>query len=115
MAVGETRTVAAADESGGRLDPEIRLLVPENDVAEPELSIVIPAFDEEITVGEFVDWCRQGLDAAGVVGEVLIVDSSSDEPQGSRSRTARACCRRRGAGSGVPTSTPCRMRAGSTS
>ena len=82
MAVGETRTVAAADESGGRLDPEIRLLVPENDVAEPELSIVIPAFDEEITVGEFVDWCRQGLDAAGVVGEVLIVDSSSDRTAG---------------------------------
>jgi glycosyltransferase involved in cell wall biosynthesis len=63
---------------GDQVDPDIRLLVPANDVAEPELSIVIPAADEEITVGEFVDWCRQGLEAAGVVGEVLIVDSSTD-------------------------------------
>ena len=78
MAMGETRRVPAAHESEVRLDPETRLLVPKNDVARPELSIVIPALDEEITVGEFVDWCRQGLDAAGVAGEVLIVDSSTD-------------------------------------
>ena len=55
------------------------LSVPERDVVEPELSIVIPALDEEVTVGDFVDWCREGLDAAGVVGEVIIVDSSSDQ------------------------------------
>lgn len=56
----------------------MHLLVPASDVAEPELSIVIPALDEEVTVGDFVDWCREGLEAAGVVGEVIIVDSSSD-------------------------------------
>jgi glycosyltransferase involved in cell wall biosynthesis len=78
MAVGETRTMAAVHAAGDGLDPDVRLLIPANDVAEPELSIVIPALDEEITVGEFVDWCRQGLESAGVVGEVLIVDSSSD-------------------------------------
>jgi hypothetical protein len=42
------------------------------------LSIVIPAMNEEITVGEFVDWCREGLRAAGVPGQILIVDSSTD-------------------------------------
>jgi glycosyltransferase involved in cell wall biosynthesis len=55
-----------------------RLLVPGEDVASPELSIVIPALDEEATVGDLVDWCREGLAAAGVPGEVLIVDSSGD-------------------------------------
>ena len=46
---------------------------------EPELSIVIPALNEELTVGEFVAWCKEGLAAAGVVGEILIVDSSDDD------------------------------------
>src|SRR5882724_5684496 len=44
-----------------------------------ELSLVVPALNEAITVGEFVDWCRQGLAAAGVTGQILIVDSSTDE------------------------------------
>ncbi len=44
----------------------------------PEVSIVVPCLNEELTVGEFVDWCREGLAAAGVAGEILIIDSSSD-------------------------------------
>jgi glycosyltransferase involved in cell wall biosynthesis len=59
-------------------DTDVRLLVPADDVDEPELSIVIPALNEELTVGEFVDWCKQGLERAGVEGEILIVDSSDD-------------------------------------
>lgn len=43
-----------------------------------ELSIVVPALNEEITVGEFVDWCHEGLKKAGVTGQILIVDSSTD-------------------------------------
>ncbi len=45
---------------------------------EVEVSIVVPCLNEELTIGEFVDWCTAGLAAAGVRGEVLIVDSSSD-------------------------------------
>ncbi len=43
-----------------------------------DISIVIPALNEEITVGEFVDWCKEGLAQAGVKGQILIVDSSTD-------------------------------------
>jgi glycosyltransferase involved in cell wall biosynthesis len=54
------------------------LLVPDADVASPEISIVIPALNEELTISEFVGWCQQGLNQAGVRGEILIVDSSTD-------------------------------------
>jgi glycosyltransferase involved in cell wall biosynthesis len=59
-------------------DPEVTLLLPAADVAEPELSIVIPALNEELTIADFVAWCHAGMRAAGVVGEILIVDSGSD-------------------------------------
>jgi hypothetical protein len=44
-----------------------------------EVSIVVPSLNEEITVGEFVDWCKEGLERAGVRGQILIVDSSTDK------------------------------------
>jgi glycosyltransferase involved in cell wall biosynthesis len=44
-----------------------------------ELSIVIPSLNEELTIGEFVDWCKEGLADAGVRGQILIVDSSTDK------------------------------------
>src|SRR4030095_15939096 len=59
-------------------DNEVQLLVPVKDVAEPELSIVIPALNEQLTIGQFVDWCMQGLREANIAGEVLIIDSSLD-------------------------------------
>jgi glycosyltransferase involved in cell wall biosynthesis len=43
-----------------------------------ELSIVIPAMNEEITVGEFMEWCNEGIKRAGVTAQILIVDSSTD-------------------------------------
>jgi glycosyltransferase involved in cell wall biosynthesis len=57
---------------------DVRLMVPANDVATPELSIVIPALNEERTIGLFVDWCMEGLRRGNIKGEVLIVDSSTD-------------------------------------
>ena len=52
--------------------------MPSDDVVDPEVSIVVPAVNEELTISEFVDWCQQGLRAAEVRGEILIVDSSTD-------------------------------------
>src|ERR1041384_5336881 len=59
-------------------DPELQLLIPESDVADPELSIVIPALNEQLTIEDFVKWCHEGLAKAGVKGEILIVDSGQD-------------------------------------
>jgi glycosyltransferase involved in cell wall biosynthesis len=52
--------------------------VEESERESVEVSIVVPCLNEELTVGEFVDWCTEGLAAASVSGEVLIVDSSCD-------------------------------------
>src|SRR5262249_24087696 len=54
------------------------LLPPGLATAPVELSIVVPALNEAITVGEFVDWCHEGIKRAGVTAQILIVDSSTD-------------------------------------
>jgi glycosyltransferase involved in cell wall biosynthesis len=76
------RAAATGPETDERTGPEpdepTRLLVPPNDTACPELSVVIPALDEQSTISELVRWCREGLALAGVTGEIVIVDSSTD-------------------------------------
>jgi glycosyltransferase involved in cell wall biosynthesis len=78
-------SVAAAGDrasSGPPVDPdglpEVSLLVPEGDVASPEFSIVVPALNEELTIGDFIAWCQEGIRKAGISCEILIVDSSRD-------------------------------------
>jgi glycosyltransferase involved in cell wall biosynthesis len=58
--------------------PELKLMLPSEDVREPELSIVVPALDEALTIAMFIEWCKQGLTDAGIVGEILVIDSSVD-------------------------------------
>jgi hypothetical protein len=60
------------------LPDDIRLLIPSADVADPEITILVPALNEELTIGGFVEWCRQGIAASGARVEILIVDSSTD-------------------------------------
>ena len=76
--IGSSYMVGSSVPEPRAKDSELRLLVPANDVAEPELSIVIPALNEELTIGQFVDWCQEGLRRAKVRGDVLIIDSSTD-------------------------------------
>lgn len=58
---------------------EVQLCLPKNDEVAPVISIVIPTLNEELTIREFIAWCIEGLEACGVAGEILIVDSSSDK------------------------------------
>jgi glycosyltransferase involved in cell wall biosynthesis len=60
------------------VDDDAQLLIPLNDTEDPEFSIVIPALNEQLTISEFVRWCQEGLAEAGVSGEIVIVDSSTD-------------------------------------
>jgi glycosyltransferase involved in cell wall biosynthesis len=60
------------------IDDHLQLLTPLHDVEAPELSIVIPTLNEQLTIAEFVRWCHEGLAEAGVSGEILIADSSTD-------------------------------------
>lgn len=57
----------------------VELLRPERDVDLPAVSVVIPSLNERLTIRETVQWCQEGFTRAGVVGEVIIVDSSDDE------------------------------------
>jgi glycosyltransferase involved in cell wall biosynthesis len=60
------------------VDPDVKLLIPDHDEPDPEVSIVIPALNEQLTIEDFVAWCHEGLKKAGARGEILIVDSGSD-------------------------------------
>jgi glycosyltransferase involved in cell wall biosynthesis len=56
----------------------------------PLVTILVPCMNEQLVVGEFVDWCWQGLKDAGVEGEVILIDSSSDRsPEIAENRGAR--------------------------
>lgn len=52
--------------------------LPVSDVEDPEVSIVVPALNESLTIKEFIEWCQEGIAKSGIKGEILIVDSSSD-------------------------------------
>src|ERR1022692_4150361 len=69
---------ASNGNAGAARDPAIRLLLPTGDVESPEVTILIPAVNEELTIADFVAWCHEGLRDADAMGEILIVDSSSD-------------------------------------
>ena len=48
-------------------------------MANPELTILIPTLNEQLSIGPFLEWCRIGIAKAEVSAEILIVDSSTDE------------------------------------
>lgn len=64
------------------------LLGPESD-ADPTLSVVLPALDEEDGIGECIDRITAALRTLGIRGEVVVSDSSTDRtPEIARSKGA---------------------------
>lgn len=59
-------------------DPQVVMMIPHDDVEAPKVSIVVPAMNEEITIGTFIAWCKEGIAGLDVPVEIIIVDSSSD-------------------------------------
>jgi glycosyltransferase involved in cell wall biosynthesis len=45
----------------------------------PDVSVVLPCLNEEATVGSVIDEAFAGLHAAGVEGEVIVVDNGSTD------------------------------------
>jgi glycosyltransferase involved in cell wall biosynthesis len=44
-----------------------------------EVSVVVPARNESLTVGRFIEWCEEGFRRANISGEIIILDSSTDD------------------------------------
>ena len=56
----------------------------------PELTILVPTLNEEITVERFLDWCREGIADSQVDAEIILVDSSTDStPEKATAKGAR--------------------------
>jgi glycosyltransferase involved in cell wall biosynthesis len=70
--------ISGAESTTGVAPVETQLLVPASDVEAPVLSIVVPALNEQLTIAEFIAWCREGLATVDIPGEILIIDSSTD-------------------------------------
>lgn len=47
--------------------------------SEIDVSVLIPTKNEEITITKFIEWCHLGFKNSGLVGEVILMDSSSDQ------------------------------------
>jgi hypothetical protein len=60
------------------------------ELAEPEVSIVIPCLDEEASIARVVEQAYAGLAAAGLTGEVLVVDNASEDRSAELARAAGA-------------------------
>ena len=46
-----------------------QLFRPREDTADPEISIVVPALNEQVTIEEFVTWCHLGLQRQQLVAK----------------------------------------------
>lgn len=45
----------------------------------PLVSVVVPTKNEEVSVANFILWCKEGFEKANVQGEIILMDNSTDE------------------------------------
>jgi hypothetical protein len=57
---------------------------------EVEVSVVIPCLNEEAGIVHVVEQAREGLEAAGLSGEIIVVDNASDDRSAELARRAGA-------------------------
>ena len=43
-----------------------------------DVSVVVPSKNEEVSVEQFINWCNIGFEKAGVSGEIILMDCSTD-------------------------------------
>jgi uncharacterized protein (TIRG00374 family) len=86
--VGVIALARAARLKGGHTAPVER--APALDISPIGVSVVIPCLDEEATIGACVRSAWAGIRAAGVDGEVLVVDNGSSDASAERARAADA-------------------------
>jgi glycosyltransferase involved in cell wall biosynthesis len=43
-----------------------------------DISIIVPTMNEEVTARQFINWCREGFSASNIEGEIIFLDSSTD-------------------------------------
>ena len=68
-------------------------MVPSDDVKSPEVTILIPALNEELTIGDFVDWCHEGCARPASWARSSSSTARPTAPPRSRWPAARACCK----------------------
>ena len=81
--------MACVDKNQSSISPKVKAAsVPGQKI--PELTILVPTLNEEITVERFLDWCREGIAHSQVDAEIILVDSSTDStPEKATAKGAR--------------------------
>jgi glycosyltransferase involved in cell wall biosynthesis len=46
---------------------------------EYDVTVIVPTKNEEITVEQFISWCRIGFESARLRGQIILMDSSTDK------------------------------------
>jgi len=90
------KAIGAADYPGGPMSaPDVAAdetppAPPPDGTTSPEVSVVIPCLDEEAGIAHVVEQAFAGLAAAGLDGEVLVVDNGSEDASAELARRAGA-------------------------
>ena len=85
--------MACVDKNQSSISPKVKAAsVPGQKI--PELTILVPTLNEEITVDRFLDWCREGIAHSQVDAEIILIDSSTDStPEKATAKGARVARR----------------------